>query len=186
MARNYILPDGLLGFSHLKDSERHRQITIKTIRQALLFWPFKLGLPLITRSVQPCSRVAVAMSAAANEVPPSAMARPQGWTCCGCMHADPLGSQTLVLGSGRGAGRVVHHSHPFPLLPNCGCRYISHPRLPSCRSHPALPARPLLTLPPPYPCFTCCGKKATRIARSPGAGRVWWSYTLASVGSLAT
>lgn len=93
-----------------EDSERHEQITIKTIRQALLFWPVSPDYTL-RPSLQPgrswSGSVAVGMSACSNEVPPSAMTRPQGWTC-GCMlHADPLGSQTLVLDDGLRGWRVV-------------------------------------------------------------------------------
>lgn len=114
-----------------EDSERHEQITIKTIRQALLFWPVSPDYTL-RPSLQPgrswSGSVAVGMSACSNEVPPSAMTRPQGWAC-GCMlHADPLGSQTLVLDDGLRGWRVVR----APLLRLSVLGTSRHLLLPTC------------------------------------------------------
>lgn len=127
-----------------EDSERHEQITIKTIRQALLFWPVSPDYTL-RPSLQPgrswSGSVAVGMSACSNEVPPSAMTRPQGWTC-GCMlHADPLGCQTLVLDDGLRGWRVVRaaaavgtwYMPPSPaatcLRPAAQAGQAEHPRI---------------------------------------------------------
>lgn len=108
MARNYSITSYRWLF-HLKIPNATSKSQSKPYAKLCYFGQF----PLITRCVHPCSRVAVGRSryvGCSNEVPPSAMTRPQGWTR-GCMlHADPLGSQTLVLDSsllGERGWRVV-------------------------------------------------------------------------------
>lgn len=132
MARNYSITSYRWLF-HLKIPNATSKSQSKPYAKLCYFGQF----PLITRCVHPCSREAVGRSryvGCSNEVPPSAMTRPQGWTR-GCMlHADPLGSQTLVLDSWEREGQKGLASRASLARSAAAVGTGVHPILPPMRS----------------------------------------------------